>query len=34
MGLAYPALIKRILDLGLRWKPAVSLSDRVTSGSF
>jgi D-alanine-D-alanine ligase len=34
MGLAYPALIKRILDLGLRWKPAVSLSDRIASGSF
>lgn len=33
MGLAYPALIKRILDLGLRWKPAVSLSDRIAGGS-
>jgi D-alanine-D-alanine ligase len=34
VGLAYPALIKRILDLGLRWKPAVSLSDRIASGPF
>jgi D-alanine-D-alanine ligase len=28
-GLAYPALLQRILDLGLRWHPPVTPSDRT-----
>jgi D-alanine-D-alanine ligase len=30
-GLPYPALLQRILDLGLRWHPPVTPSDRTTS---
>lgn len=29
-GLLYPALLQRILDLGLRWRPHVTPSDRTT----
>lgn len=29
-GISYPALLQRILDLGLRWHPPVTPSDRTT----